>query len=227
MSPRLTQHRTTEVRRVVATSTEDLRGTVGLLHEAFGRRCEQDGTKSTMRGNWARLFEEMDEDESGRLDSREFVAALVDLEVADEISDDSAEALWRYVDADGSGEVTIKEFQSAVYLLMVEGWPSHDEATLRRSVAALNHAVETRHERKKCYDTEGRRASRPKRRRRAAIGSRCLRCSTRTGRAASASRSWKTTSGSRTRASRRRSRWCPWRAYGGCGRRSTRTRRAT
>lgn len=155
MSPRLTQHRTTEVRRVVATSTEDLRGTVGLLHEAFGRRCEQDGTKSTMRGNWARLFEEMDEDESGRLDSREFVAALVDLEVADEISDDSAEALWRYVDADGSGEVTIKEFQSAVYLLMVEGWPSHDEATLRRSVAALNHAVETRHERKKFYDTEG------------------------------------------------------------------------
>ena len=47
---------------------------VVALHSAFGRKSEADGTPCTMRGNWARLFAQMDEDRSGEDDFEEFVS---------------------------------------------------------------------------------------------------------------------------------------------------------
>ena len=74
------------------------------LHSAFGRKSEADGTPCTMRGNWARLFAQMDEDRSGRLDYDEFRKAVAALGVEVAVSD--LDALWAYVEADGSGEAT-------------------------------------------------------------------------------------------------------------------------
>ena len=126
---------------------------VVALHSAFGRKSEADGTPCTMRGNWARLFAQMDEDRSGRLDYDEFRKAVAALGVEVAVSD--LDALWAYVEADGSGEATIKEFQDATYLLMIDGWPVLDKQEKRALVFELNRLVETRHERKAFYDTEG------------------------------------------------------------------------
>ena len=111
-----------------------------------------------MRGNWQRLFESMDEDESGRLSFKEFQVAAR-LLVRDELDFDALSALWAYIDDDGSGELTIKEFQQATYLLILDGWEDllAEEAAgeLKGVVAQLNEAVETRHTRKKFHDTTG------------------------------------------------------------------------
>ena len=92
MTTDLTKHRVVAVERVVATSTAELRETVLGLHQAFGRKSEADGTPSTMRGNWARLFAQMDEDGSGRLDYDEFCTAVAALNVV--VSPADLDALW-------------------------------------------------------------------------------------------------------------------------------------
>lgn len=91
---------------------EELREIVLVLHEAFASVCGSEGTRSTMRGNWQRLFESIDEDQSGRLSFKEFRLAAK-LLVRDALDFDALTALWDYIDYNGSGESTIKEFQQA------------------------------------------------------------------------------------------------------------------
>ena len=93
---------------------EELREIVLVLHEAFASVCGSEGTRSTMRGNWQRLFESIDEDQSGRLSFKEFRLAAK-LLVRDALDFDALTALWDYIDYNGSGESTIKEFQQATY----------------------------------------------------------------------------------------------------------------
>ena len=93
-------------------STEVLRAVVLRLHEAFPRLCKLWNEQSSMRRNWALLFERLDVDGSGRLDFDEFTnAGANELEVEGEL--DHMKALWAYIDHDNSGEVSIKEFQHA------------------------------------------------------------------------------------------------------------------
>lgn len=52
--------------RLLVRPVEELREIVLVLHEAFADVCASEGVRSTMRGNWQRLFESMDEDERPR-----------------------------------------------------------------------------------------------------------------------------------------------------------------
>ncbi|KAK7233357.1 hypothetical protein SO694_00108036 [Aureococcus anophagefferens] len=137
---------------------EELREIVLVLHEAFASVCGSEGTRSTMRGNWQRLFESIDEDQSGRLSFKEFRLAAK-LLVRDALDFDALTALWDYIDYNGSGESTIKEFQQATYLLMLDDWEDllteEHAGELQGVVAQLEEAVETRHTRKKFHDTTG------------------------------------------------------------------------
>ena len=52
-----------------------LRSVVVKMHGAFPRLCKEWNVASCMRKNWARLFEHMDADGSGRLHFEEFLEA--------------------------------------------------------------------------------------------------------------------------------------------------------
>ena len=93
-----------------------------------------------MRKNWALLFSRLDTDGSGRLDYWEFRRALIDvLEIS--ITEKEAKGLWAYVDHDKSGLVSIKEFQHACYLLILDDWPRLDRRTLTRLCGIINDAA--------------------------------------------------------------------------------------
>ena len=145
-------------KRELLRTVEELREMVLVLHEAFADVCESEGVRSTMRGNWQRLFEQMDEDGSGRLSFKEFQLASK-LLVRERLDFSSLSALWAYIDEDGSGELTIKEFQRATYMLILDGWEDllvkERLEELKQIVADLNEAVETRHTRKRFHDTHG------------------------------------------------------------------------
>lgn len=146
--------------RILVRPVEELRDIVLVLEGGFRARCARLGTRSTMRGNWANLFSAMDEDDSGRLDFREFEKAAALLRVEAKLDGDALRALWAYVDHDNSGEVTVAEFQKATYILILGGWddylaPEHKGTTLKALVALLNAAIETRHTRKSFTDTTG------------------------------------------------------------------------
>ena len=122
-----------------------LRSVVVKMHGAFPRLCKEWNVASCMRKNWARLFEHMDADGSGRLHFEEF------LEATKTLGDIGAtprqlEALWHYIDHDESGEVSIGEFQHATYLLLLEGWVDYTKseagaAELKRMVSRINEAA--------------------------------------------------------------------------------------
>ena len=130
----------------------DLREFVLRMQARFEERCKSDGTISTLSGNWERMFNEIDDDGSGRLDYGEFEGAVYALGV--QVEPKLLRAFWAFIDDDDSGEVTIAEFQNATYLLVLAGWDDYEEKQLRALVNRLNLAVETRHERKSFYQTQ-------------------------------------------------------------------------
>ena len=120
--------------------TKQLRGVVLKMHDAFPRLCAAWNEENAMRKNWALLFSRLDTDGSGRLDYWEFRRALIDvLEIS--ITEKEAKGLWAYVDHDKSGLVSIKEFQHACYLLILDDWPRLDRRTLTRLCGIINDAA--------------------------------------------------------------------------------------
>ena len=120
--------------------TKQLRAVVLKMHEAFPRLCAAWNEENAMRKNWALLFSRLDTDGSGRLDYWEFRRALIDvLEIS--ITEKEAKGLWAYVDHDKSGLVSIKEFQHACYLLILDDWPRLDRRTLTRLCGIINDAA--------------------------------------------------------------------------------------
>ena len=120
--------------------TKVLRGVVLKMHDAFPRLCAAWNEENAMRKNWALLFSRLDTDGSGRLDYWEFRRALIDvLEIS--ITEKEAKGLWAYVDHDKSGLVSIKEFQHACYLLILDDWPRLDRRTLTRLCGVINDAA--------------------------------------------------------------------------------------
>ena len=73
------------------------------MNERFKERCKAEGTVSTLRGNWERMFNEIDDDGSGRIDYGEFNGAVyaMGLEEDPKLLRD----FWSFVDEDDSGEV--------------------------------------------------------------------------------------------------------------------------
>ena len=120
--------------------TKQLRAVVLKMHDAFPRLCAAWNEENAMRKNWALLFSRLDTDGSGRLDYWEFRRALIDvLEIS--ITEKEAKGLWAYVDHDKSGLVSIKEFQHACYLLILDDWPRLDRRTLTRLCGIINDAA--------------------------------------------------------------------------------------
>ena len=57
------------------------------------------------------------------------------------ITEKEAKGLWAYVDHDKSGLVSIKEFQHACYLLILDDWPRLARRTLTRLCGIINDAA--------------------------------------------------------------------------------------
>ena len=105
-----------------AMTEEALRPLVLEMHDQFDRICFAWDLRNAMNKNWAMLFERLDLDGSGRLDFDEFAAAVNDV-LKCPFDDVQLYGLWCFIDTDESGEVTIKEFQSRLYILVLSGWP--------------------------------------------------------------------------------------------------------
>jgi len=135
---------------VVALDGPGILRVFNALNRALVALFRRRGVHSSIRGNWARIFAEMDADESGRLHFDEFLASARAIGVArDQLGDRDLAGLWTHVDADGSGELTIDEFQQAAYCLQVEPWPdllaANNAERLARVIEVMNGAADKWH----------------------------------------------------------------------------------
>mmetsp|Transcript_41810 Transcript_41810/g.89101 ORF Transcript_41810/g.89101 Transcript_41810/m.89101 type:complete len:1075 (-) Transcript_41810:69-3293(-) len=96
---------------------------------------------------WSKLFDFADADHSGRISFVELEDATRNqLRVGSKtVSDDELKALWRMIDADGSGESTTAEFGRCVYRLQLAEWPSLEAASLERIVLVMNSSADRWH----------------------------------------------------------------------------------
>ena len=103
--------------------TKQLRAVVLKMHEALPGSAPRGTRRTPCARTGLYFFSRLDTDGSGRLDYWEFRRALIDvLEIS--ITEKEAKGLWAYVDHDKSGLVSIKEFQHACYLLILDDWPA-------------------------------------------------------------------------------------------------------
>eukprot|EP00928_Gymnodinium_smaydae_P011188 TRINITY_DN14157_c0_g1_i1.p1 TRINITY_DN14157_c0_g1~~TRINITY_DN14157_c0_g1_i1.p1 ORF type:complete len:1380 (-),score=321.70 TRINITY_DN14157_c0_g1_i1:204-4343(-) len=138
-------------------SREKLRSTAALLDEALAAVYARKGIHVNMFGSWQRLFSETDTDRSGRLSFPELEGALKaklrnaganPVEngfVCSGVSHEDLLGLFAAVDANGSGEVTAKEWFLALYELELEGWPDTGEDRLHKVVDTLDESAEKWH----------------------------------------------------------------------------------
>merc|ERR1712157_43022 len=61
------------------------------------------------------------------------------------VTRDDLHALWNYLDADKSNEVSCQEWQLGLYRLQLDAWPDADEATLVRVVDCICKAADKWH----------------------------------------------------------------------------------
>ena len=123
-----------------AMTEEALRPLVLEMHDQFDRICFAWDLRNAMNKNWAMLFERLDLDGSGRLDFDEFAAAVNDV-LKCPFDDVQLYGLWCFIDTDESGEVTIKEFQSRLYILVLSGWPILKKKHMKRLCTKINDAA--------------------------------------------------------------------------------------
>jgi len=102
------------------------------------------GIHHGMDGNWQKFFQDVDEDGSGRLSFDELDSAVRD-KLRARLTRYELRVFWRFVDADGSGEVTLKEFVDLMYRLKMASWPDLDDTALARVVSVINTAAEKWH----------------------------------------------------------------------------------
>ena len=102
---RAAEKRREELRRkkIEKAPLKELREFLIRMNDRFKERCKAEGTVSTLRGNWERMFNEIDDDGSGRIDYGEFNGAVyaMGLEEDPQLLRD----FWSFVDEDDSGEV--------------------------------------------------------------------------------------------------------------------------
>jgi len=108
------------------------------------------GVHVGVSGNWGKFFEEADDDGSGRLglqELEEFLSTRLRSrgcppgDLIKGITKDDLIALWNKVDADGSGLVTVKEWELCLYRMEVETWPDADTKSLTRVADIISKAA--------------------------------------------------------------------------------------
>lgn len=102
------------------------------------------GIHTGIVGNWETIFKEIDEDASGRINFAELNEAMTN-KLDARISRFELRALWRCLDADGSGEVTLKEFVDSMYRLRCASWPDLTRFKVKKIVRAIAEASEKWH----------------------------------------------------------------------------------
>eukprot|EP00913_Durusdinium_trenchii_P015808 g14856.t1 len=94
---------------------------------------------------WTHLFHSLDTDGSGRISYLEFEECARKMDVSEKMLQRGIKALWRLVDADGSGEATEKDFVLALYRLQLDRWPRLEQEDLERAMVILNAAADKWH----------------------------------------------------------------------------------
>ena len=84
---------------------QDLYKAFRSMDKALIQLLKKRGAKPCVRANWARLFQELDDDGSGRLHFGEFARAARALGVPEHVvSDRDLAGLWTVADDDASGD---------------------------------------------------------------------------------------------------------------------------
>jgi len=100
---------------------------------------------STTIAGWHRFFSEMDADNSGRATFDEMEDAFQRCLRHARVSRYELLMLWRRLDADGSGEVSLDEFVKMMYRYELAMWPRSSDAELSRVVKMVSAAISRWH----------------------------------------------------------------------------------
>ncbi|CAL1131031.1 unnamed protein product [Cladocopium goreaui] len=100
---------------------------------------------STTIEGWHRFFSEMDADDSGRATLEEMEDAFRRCLSQARVSRYELLMLWRRLDLDGSGEVSLDEFVLMMYRNELAMWPRSSDAELARVVKVVSAAISRRH----------------------------------------------------------------------------------
>eukprot|EP00435_Cladocopium_sp_Y103_P054510 s578_g17.t1 len=100
---------------------------------------------STTIEGWHRFFSEMDADGSGRATLEEMEDAFRRCLSHARVSRYELLMLWRRLDLDGSGEVSLDEFVLMMYRNELAMWPRSSHAELARVVKVVSAAISRRH----------------------------------------------------------------------------------
>jgi len=134
----------------VERSSERLQEIAQTLDKSLADYWARRGVHTNVSGNWGKFFEEADDDGSGRLglaELEEFLSTRLRTrgcpagDLIKGITKDDLIGLWNKVDADGSGLVTVKEWESCLYRMEVETWPDADAKTLTRVADVISKAA--------------------------------------------------------------------------------------
>eukprot|EP00913_Durusdinium_trenchii_P026091 g24476.t1 len=100
---------------------------------------------STTIAGWYRFFSEIDADNSGRATFEEMEGAFQRCLSSARVSRYELLMLWRRLDADGSGEVSLDEFVKLMYTYELSLWPRSSDQELQRVVAKVSLALSRWH----------------------------------------------------------------------------------
>eukprot|EP00435_Cladocopium_sp_Y103_P052811 s578_g16.t1 len=100
---------------------------------------------STTIAGWHRFFSDMDADDSGRATFAEMEDAFQRCLSHARVSRYELLMLWRRLDADGSGEVSLDEFVKMMYRYELAMWPRSSDAELARVVKVVSAAISRWH----------------------------------------------------------------------------------
>lgn len=129
----------------------ELRAISLKIDRALAAEFRRRGVHSSIAGNFKKMFQEIDVDGSNRITYKELDEAVrIRLGLGEElISRNELQGLWRYVDADQSGELSPDEFQSALYLFKISAWPDYShveyQPELAHTLTMMNAAADKWH----------------------------------------------------------------------------------
>mmetsp|Transcript_44544 Transcript_44544/g.80042 ORF Transcript_44544/g.80042 Transcript_44544/m.80042 type:complete len:1940 (+) Transcript_44544:73-5892(+) len=125
-----------------ATSAQDqdapLRIIAERLSEALLSFYQQRGFFSSVAACWLKFFAEMDADGSGRATFEELERTVQHHLRSARVSRYELLMLWRRIDADGSGEVSLDEFVILMYRMELAMWPDGSSEDIKRIVDCLS-----------------------------------------------------------------------------------------
>jgi len=116
-----------------------------LLTRAVSNYCHDRGIHCSAGQAWVCFFADSDADGSGRISFEEWELAIRK-RLKTDISRYQLLVLWRQLDSDHSGEVSVEEVVQFLYRVDLQSWPAGGEEQVGEAVRKLHEAGATWHQ---------------------------------------------------------------------------------